>query len=51
MSLFKVIVMVVVLLTLGAYVYFVELPHEREEANKKKLFTFDKAAVTEVQVT
>jgi hypothetical protein len=51
MSLFKAIVMAVVLLALGAYVYFVELPHEKEEAAKKKLFTFDKAAVTEVQLT
>lgn len=51
MSLSKAVVMVVVLLALGAYVYFVELPHEQEEAAKKKLFTFDKEAVTEVQLT
>ena len=51
MNLFKTVVMVVVLLTLGAYVYFVELPHEKAEEAKKKLFTFDKAAVTEVQLT
>jgi hypothetical protein len=43
--------MTVLLLALGAYVYFVELPHDQEEAAKKKLFTFDKAAVAEVQLT
>lgn len=51
MSLFKALVMFVVLLALGAYVYFVELPHEKEEAAKKKLFTFEKEAVTELQFT
>lgn len=51
MSLFKALVMVSVLLALGAYVYFVELPYEKEELAKKKLFTFDTADVTEVQLT
>ncbi len=51
MSLVKALIMAVVLLALGAYVYFVELPHEQEEAAKKKLFTFDKTAVTEVRLT
>ena len=51
MSLFKAIGMIIVLLALGAYVYFVELPYEKEETAKKQLFTFDKAAVTEVQLT
>lgn len=51
MSVFKALIMVVILLALGAYVYFVELPHEQEEQAKKKLFTFDKSAVTEVQLT
>ena len=51
MSLFKAIVMVVVLLGLGAYVYFVELPREKAEEAKKQLFTFDKTEVTEVQLT
>lgn len=51
MSVFKAIGMMVVLLGLGAYVYFVELPHGEEEAAKKQLFTFDKAAVSEVQLT
>ncbi len=43
--------MAVVLFALGAYVYFVELPHDQEELAKKKLFTFDKTAVTEVHLT
>jgi hypothetical protein len=51
MSWVKAFIMVVMLLVLGAYVYFVELPHDKEEAAKKKLFLFDKAAVTEVQLT
>jgi hypothetical protein len=38
------------LAALGAYVYFVELPHDQEEAAKKKLFAFDKATVTEVNL-
>jgi hypothetical protein len=50
MSVFKALVMAVVLLALGAYVYFVELPHDREETAKKKLFTFDKSAVAEVHL-
>jgi hypothetical protein len=51
MSLFKSLLMVVILLALGAYIYFVELPRDQEETAKKKLFTFDKTAVTEVQLT
>jgi hypothetical protein len=51
MSLRKALLMVVVLLALGAYLYFVEFPREQEEASKKKLFTFDKEAVTEVALT
>ena len=51
MSLFKAIAMVVVLLALGAYVYFVELPREEAEAAKKKLFTFEQSEVTEVALT
>ncbi len=50
MSLFKALVMVVLLAALGAYVYFVELPHEQEEAAKKKLFTFDKSDVIEINL-
>lgn len=50
MSRLKALLMIGILLALGAYVYFVELPHEKEEAAKKKLFTFDKDAPTEVQL-
>jgi Domain of unknown function (DUF4340) len=51
MSLRKALLMVVILLALGAYLYFVEFPQQEEEASKKKLFTFDKDAVTEVTLT
>lgn len=51
MSRVKAFLMIVILLVLGAYVYFVELPRDQEEATKKKLFLFDKAAVTGVQLT
>lgn len=43
--------MLAILLALGGYVYFVELPREREEAQKKKLLTFDKNAVAAVSLT
>jgi hypothetical protein len=49
MSLRKALLMLVVLLALGGYVYFVELPREREEA-QKKLFAFDKDAVAAVSL-
>ena len=51
MSLPKAIIMAVVLVALGAYVYLVELPRDEETAAKKKLFTFAKDAVSEVQLT
>src|SRR5262249_32137201 len=51
MSLRKALVMVAVLLALGAYVYFVEFAQEKEEAEKKKLFTFDTETVTELTLT
>src|SRR5439155_1141981 len=51
MSLRKALVMVTLLLALGAYIYFVELAKEKEEADKKKLFAFDKDAVTAVTLT
>lgn len=51
MSLRKAAVMAVVLLALGAYVYLVELPRDEENAAKKKLFTFAKDTVSEVQLT
>ncbi|HJY84023.1 MAG TPA: DUF4340 domain-containing protein [Candidatus Binatia bacterium] len=51
MSLRKSLVMVAVLLALGAYVYFVEFAQEKAEAEKKKLFTFDRETVTELALT
>lgn len=51
MSLRKAVVMAVVLLALGAYVYLVELPRDEENAAKKKLFTFAKDTVSEVHLT
>src|SRR6266849_174387 len=51
MSLRKALVMVAVLLALGAYMYFVEFAREKEEAEQKKLFTFDKETVTEFALT
>lgn len=51
MSVFKTLLMVAILLALGGYVYFVELPRDKEQAAQKKLFAFDKNAVTEVQLT
>lgn len=50
MSRIKALIMVGLLLVLGSYVYFVDLPREKEEAAKKKLFTFEKDAPTEVQL-
>lgn len=51
MSLPKAIIMAVVLVALGAYVSLVELPRDEETAATKKLFTFAKDAVAEVQLT
>lgn len=51
MSLRKALVLLTILLALGAYVYLVEFAQEQAEANKKKLFTLDKEAVTEVVLT
>lgn len=45
MSLPKAIVMVVMLATLGAYVYFVELPQAERDAEKQTILTFEKDAV------
>ncbi len=50
MSLRKALIMLTVLLALGGYVYLVELPREQEEAQKKKLFTFDKDEVSAVSL-
>ncbi|MGH8006860.1 MAG: DUF4340 domain-containing protein [Candidatus Binatia bacterium] len=43
--------MSVVLLALGGYVYFIDLAKREEETVEKKLFTFDKEAVTAVTLT
>lgn len=51
MSLRKALVMLGIFLALGGYVYFVELPREEEEAQKKKLLAFDKDAVAAVSLT
>jgi hypothetical protein len=51
MSLRKTLMMIAVLLALGAYVYFVEFAQEKEEAEKKKLLTFDTGRVTEISLT
>ncbi len=45
MSLPKAIAMVVMLATLGAYVYFVELPQAERDAEKQTILTFEKDAV------
>ena len=43
--------MLVILLVLGGYVYFVEVPREKKTAEEKKLLTFDKEAVSELTLT
>ncbi|HVM96072.1 MAG TPA: DUF4340 domain-containing protein, partial [Candidatus Acidoferrales bacterium] len=44
------LILLVVLLGLGGYMYWVELPKEKEEAQKKTLFQFKPADVTEVNL-
>jgi hypothetical protein len=51
MNLRNSLVMLAVLLALGGYVYFVEVPREKKAAEEKKLLTFDKEAVTELTLT
>src|SRR5262245_57790724 len=51
MNWWKSLAMLVILLALGAYVYFVEFTQDAEEAAKKKLFVLDKETVTEVTLT
>lgn len=51
MNLRKSLVLLVILLALGGYVYFVEVPQDKEAADKKKLFAFDKEAVIEIVLT
>ena len=36
------LLLLLVLAALGAYVYWVELPHEKREAEQKQLLTFEK---------
>jgi len=43
--------MLVVLLGLGAYVYFIELPKAKQEAEKPTVLTFEKEAVDTLTLT
>ena len=45
------VILIILLLGLGAYVYWVELPKAEQEAKKKTLFDFTAANVTEVDLT
>src|SRR5215207_477137 len=47
----KSLLMLVVLLILGGYIYFVEVPREQKEAEGKKLVVLDKDAVAEIALT
>jgi hypothetical protein len=47
----KSLLMLVVLLVLGGYIYLVEVPREKKEAEAKKLVTLDKDAVVEISLT
>ena len=51
MNLRNSLVMLAILLALGGYVYFVEVPRDKKAAEEKKLLTFDKEAVTELTLT
>ncbi len=42
------LLLLLVLAALGAYVYWVELPHEKREAEQKQLLTFDKDKVATI---
>jgi hypothetical protein len=42
--------LLLVLAALGAYVYWVELPHEKTEATQKRLLAFDKDAVASIDL-
>jgi len=42
--------LLLVLAALGAYVYWVELPHEKTEAEQKRLLAFDKDAVVSIDL-
>lgn len=47
----KSLLMLVVLLILGGYIYFVEVPREQKEAEGKKLVVLDKDAIAEIVLT
>ena len=47
----KSLLMLVVLLILGGYIYFVEVPREQQEAEGKKLVVLDKDAIAEIALT
>ena len=47
----KSLLMLVILLLLGGYIYFVEVPHEKKEAEEKKLVVLDKEAIGEIALT
>jgi uncharacterized protein DUF4340 len=51
MNLRNSLVMLAILLALGGYVYFVEVPRDKKAAEEKKLLNFDKEAVTELTLT
>lgn len=51
MNLRNPLIMLLILLALGGYVYFVEVPREAKTAEEKKVFSFDKEAVTELALT
>lgn len=44
----KSLLLTVVLLLLGGYIYFVEVPREQKESEEKKLVTLDKDAISEI---
>src|SRR5262245_58913871 len=47
----KSLLMLVILLVLGGYIYLVEIPREKKEAEGKKLVALDKDAVEEISLT
>jgi hypothetical protein len=47
----KSLLLLVILLVLGGYIYFVEVPREQKAAEEKKLVVFDKDAVEEISLT
>jgi hypothetical protein len=51
MNLRNSLIMLAILLALGGYIYFVEVPHEKKTTEEKKLLTFDKDAITELTLT